>query len=66
VTDNGAGLPAGFDLDKSTSLGLQIVRTLVVAELGGRLQITPRAAGGTTVLVDLPVEMPPGAQHSAG
>ncbi len=66
VTDNGAGLPAGFDLDKSTSLGLQIVRTLVVAELGGRLQITPRAAGGTAVLVDLPVEMPPGGKHSPG
>ena len=66
VTDNGAGLPAGFDLDSSTSLGLQIVRTLVVGELGGRLQITPRAAGGTEVMVDLPVEMPPGAQHSAG
>ena len=65
VTDNGAGLPEGFDLDSSTSLGLQIVRTLVVGELGGRLEITPRAAGGTTVLVDLPVEMPPGAAHSA-
>jgi hypothetical protein len=36
-----------------------------VGELGGRLEITPRAAGGTTVLVDLPVEMPPGAAHSA-
>ena len=58
VTDNGAGLPADFDLDTSTSLGLQIVRTLVVAELGGRLEITPRAAGGTAVLVDLPVEPP--------
>ena len=66
VTDNGAGLPPGFDLDSSTSLGLQIVRTLVVAELGGRLEIMPRAAGGTTVLVDLPVEMPPGVQHPAG
>jgi len=66
VTDNGAGLPPGFDLDSSTSLGLQIVRTLVVGELGGRLEITPRAAGGTTVLVDLPLELPPGAQHPAG
>src|SRR6266702_1937015 len=60
VADNGAGLPAGFDLDTSTSLGLQIVRTLVVAELGGLLEITPRAAGGTAVLVDLPVEPPGG------
>jgi two-component sensor histidine kinase len=66
VTDNGAGLPPGFDLDVSTSLGLQIVRTLVVAELGGRLEISPRAAGGTTVRVDLPVELTPGTAAPAG
>jgi two-component sensor histidine kinase len=56
VADNGAGLPAGFDLDNTTSLGLQIVRTLVVAELGGRLEIGPHEGGGTLVLVELPVE----------
>jgi two-component sensor histidine kinase len=66
VTDNGAGLPPGFDLDSSTSLGLQIVRTLVVAELGGRLEISPRAAGGTTVRVDLPVELAAGTVQPAG
>ena len=55
VTDNGAGLPDGFDLDSTTSLGLQIVRTLVVGELGGHLEITPRDHGGTRVLVDLPL-----------
>jgi hypothetical protein len=65
VADNGAGLPDGFDLDTSTSLGLQIVRTLVVAELGGRLEIMPRAGGGTAVLVDLPVEPPGGATAQA-
>jgi len=66
VTDNGTGLPPGFDLDSSTSLGLQIVRTLVVAELGGRLEISPRAAGGTTVRVDLPVELPAGTTQPVG
>ena len=55
VADNGAGLPAGFDPDATTSLGLQIVRTLVVGELGGKLRITPRAGGGTEAVVDLPV-----------
>jgi two-component system, sensor histidine kinase PdtaS len=55
VADNGAGLPAGFDLDSATSLGLQIVRTLVVSELGGRLQVRPKAGGGTEAVVDLPV-----------
>jgi two-component sensor histidine kinase len=55
VEDNGAGLPEGFSLEGSASLGLQIVRTLVESELGGRLAIAPRAGGGTHVLVELPV-----------
>ncbi len=55
VADNGVGLPDGFDLDSTTSLGLQIVRTLVVSELGGRLRIVPRPDGGTEAVVDLPV-----------
>ena len=55
VADNGVGLPDGFDLDSATSLGLQIVRTLVVSELGGRLRITPRPGGGTEAVVALPV-----------
>jgi two-component sensor histidine kinase len=59
VSDSGAGLPADFDLENTTSLGLQIVRTLVVAELGGRLSITPRPGGGTVAVVDLPVRYEP-------
>jgi two-component system, sensor histidine kinase PdtaS len=59
VADNGAGLPAGFDPDATTSLGLQIVRTLVVGELGGRLRFAPRTGGGTEVVVDLPVQSDP-------
>ncbi len=55
VADNGAGLPPGFDLESSTSLGLQIVRTLVLSELGGTLAIAPRATGGTVVRLDLPL-----------
>src|SRR4030081_98906 len=37
VHDDGRGLPDGFSLEKSDRLGLQIVRTLVAAELGGWL-----------------------------
>jgi two-component sensor histidine kinase len=59
VSDSGAGLPEGFDIESSTSLGLQIVRTLVVAELGGRLSITPRPGGGTVAVVDLPIRYDP-------
>jgi two-component sensor histidine kinase len=56
VEDNGAGLPDGFSLATTTSLGLQIVRTLVETELGGQLKIAPRPGGGTSVVVDLPVQ----------
>ncbi len=56
VADNGAGLPEDFDLERTASLGLQIVRTLVVAELGGRLDIGPHDGGGTLVRVELPIE----------
>jgi Histidine kinase-, DNA gyrase B-, and HSP90-like ATPase len=56
VDDNGTGLPPGFSLGTTTSLGLQIVRTLVETELGGRLTITPRPGGGTRVMVVLPAK----------
>jgi len=56
VADNGTGLPADFDLDRTVSLGLQIVRTLVVAELGGSLDIGPHDGGGTLVQVELPIQ----------
>ena len=59
VADSGVGLPDGFDLESATSLGLQIVRTLVVGELGGRLRIVPRPGGGTEAVVDLPVGKEP-------
>nr|WP_307832732.1 PAS domain-containing sensor histidine kinase [Planomonospora sp. ID91781] len=55
VSDDGAGLPEGFDLESSTSLGLQIVRTLVVGELSGRLAIEPRQGGGTEVTLAIPL-----------
>jgi two-component sensor histidine kinase len=59
VADSGVGLPEGFDLDSATSLGLQIVRTLVVGELGGRLRMRPRLGGGTEVVVELSVGCDP-------
>ncbi|MFC4560407.1 sensor histidine kinase [Nocardiopsis mangrovi] len=56
VTDDGKGLPDDFDVEGTTSLGLQIVRTLIVGELGGTLEIKPRDNGGTMVSIGLPVE----------
>jgi hypothetical protein len=60
VADNGVGFPADFDLELATSLGLQIVRTLVVSELGGKLDISGRPEGGTIVRLELP--LPPADQ----
>jgi two-component sensor histidine kinase len=53
VSDDGAGLPAGFD--PTESLGLSIVTTLVEGELGGSLSFEQRRAGGTTVVISLTV-----------
>jgi two-component sensor histidine kinase len=59
VTDSGKGLPEGFDADQSGSLGLQIVRTLVLGELGGVLELrpvqTPGVPRGVEAVVDLPM-----------
>ncbi|MFZ5850285.1 MAG: sensor histidine kinase [Actinomycetota bacterium] len=55
VTDDGVGLPEGFDPDTSGNLGLQIVRTLVVGEMGGQLEIGAGRQGGTRVVLDVPV-----------
>lgn len=56
VADDGRGLPEGFSLDGTASLGLQIVRTLVESELGGKLEIA--ANGGTVATVDIPLAQP--------
>jgi two-component sensor histidine kinase len=55
VTDDGTGLPADFDAGDSTSLGLQIVRTLVEGELGGTFTMEPGERQGTRVLLDVPL-----------
>lgn len=54
VADDGVGLPPGFTLEGSTNLGLQIVRTLTINELGGQIQVK-RAVSGTEVLVEIPL-----------
>ena len=57
VEDDGRGLPADFDLETSTNLGLSIVRTLVESELGGRLSLGPRpGTRGARAVIDVPVE----------
>jgi two-component system, sensor histidine kinase PdtaS len=55
VHDNGRGLPDGFSVEKSDRLGLQIVRTLVSAELDGSLQMQNAPDGGTDVVLRVPI-----------
>ncbi len=55
VEDDGRGLPEGFDPERSTHLGLSIVRTLVESELGGQLEIgAAHGQTGARVSVDVP------------
>jgi two-component system, sensor histidine kinase PdtaS len=56
VDDDGVGLPVGFDVRGSVSLGLSIVRTLVESELAGRLEIGAGDVRGTRVVVDIPLD----------
>ena len=55
VSDDGAGVPRGFDVERSGLLGLQIVRTLVGGELSGELTVVPRPGGGTRATIDVPL-----------
>ncbi|NUS42440.1 MAG: sensor histidine kinase [Mycobacteriaceae bacterium] len=55
IHDNGRGLPPDFDLDASDRLGLQIVRTLVGAELGGSIDLVPGVTTGTDAVLRVPL-----------
>ncbi|OJZ72898.1 ATPase [Mycobacterium paraffinicum] len=55
VHDDGRGLPDGFSLETSDSLGLQIVRTLVSAELDGTLGMRQAPSRGTDVVLRVPI-----------
>ncbi len=54
IRDDGVGLPADFTSEKSDRLGLQIVRTLVAAELGGSVEFRSHDDGsGTAAMVSM-------------
>jgi two-component sensor histidine kinase len=59
VVDDGSGLPEGFDIDASESLGLSIVRDLVRSQLEGTITMRSRntvdpGQPGTVVAIELP------------
>lgn len=56
ILDDGQGLPEGFDLARTRSLGLSIARQFAT-QLGGEMSM--RTAGGTLARLDFPLD--PGA-----
>jgi hypothetical protein len=61
VRDDGQGLPEGFDIENTESLGLSIVRDLVVSQLEGTIAmeaIPLTEGGGTRVAISVPVRAP--------
>jgi two-component sensor histidine kinase len=52
VKDDGKGLPAGFDLEADSGLGLKVVRGLIEEELGGSLDV--ESDKGVTVRARFP------------
>ena len=54
VHDNGRGLPEGFSVETTSSLGLSIVRDLVTGQLGGTIAM--HTDGGTLVTLKIPLD----------
>lgn len=54
VSDNGRGLPSQFSLDQKSSLGLDIISTLVQEDLRGTFELIPQIGAGTQAIVRFP------------
>ena len=54
ISDNGCGIPAGFDITASKGLGMRIV-TALTKQISGTLELVPQEAG-TMFLIKLPVK----------
>ena len=55
IEDDGQGLPQDFSLDSSTSLGLDIIRTLVQDDLKGTFELIPQTDKGARAVVTFPI-----------
>jgi len=58
VQDDGKGLPAGFTIDRTRSLGLSIARDLVISQMSGTITLSALEGGGTKVALDVTVPPP--------
>jgi two-component sensor histidine kinase len=54
IADNGIGLPDGFDVDLSDTLGVKLVKNLVEGQLGGRVDFA--SPGGARVTISFTME----------
>ena len=66
VSDDGPGLPDGFDAHRTGNLGMRIVTTLT-RQIGGSVEVGP--GPGATFRITLPLaacESPPGTEAAAG
>jgi two-component sensor histidine kinase len=66
VIDDGVGLPADFDAESAEWLGMQIVRTLVSAELNGTVAFEPGAQAGASAGTVATLTMPLGRRPRVG
>jgi two-component sensor histidine kinase len=64
IADDGEGLPADFCLEDTSSLGLQIVRTLVQDDLRGTFEM--RSNGGVQAIVHFSKRVLEGEEHWNG
>lgn len=55
IEDNGVGLPPGFSLQSSTSLGLKIA-SMLAGQLGGTFTLRTGPAGGAIARLELPLQ----------
>jgi two-component sensor histidine kinase len=55
VEDNGRGLPEGFNLERSDSIGLRIA-SMLAGQLGGKFTLLPASAGGALARLELPLQ----------
>ncbi len=54
VSDDGVGLPPGFDINESKTLGLRLVKILAEDQLQGTLKVT--SDGGTTFRIEFDID----------
>ena len=54
VSDDGVGLPPGFDINESKTLGLRLVKILTEDQLQGNLEVT--SDGGTTFKMEFDID----------